>query len=111
MRQYLIKIENNTDAAPGSDHGHNGWVEITQSYGTVPPQGSDGWNIDAELAVATGQNASNLPTLVRRDILAGGPDKDLQTGFFAMSGHVTHQGKRTGPRWYIKATLDDPSIL
>lgn len=108
MRKYLIKLEKNTDAPAGSDHGVSGWVEISQSYGAVPPEGSDGWNIDTQLAIATGQNASNLASLVRRDILAGGPDKDLQTGFFAMSGHVDKTGKRTGPRWYIRSTLNDP---
>ncbi|KAJ9161921.1 Alcohol oxidase [Coniochaeta hoffmannii] len=109
MRKYLIKLENNTDAAAGSDHGVSGWVEISQSYGAVPGQGSDGWNIDTQLAIATGQNVSNLASLVRRDILAGGPDKDQQTGFFAMSGHVDKMGKRTGPRWYIRSTLNDPA--
>jgi choline dehydrogenase len=109
MRKYLLKLEKNTDAPAGSDHGVSGWVEISQSYGAVPGPDSDGWKIDTQLAIATGQNASDLASLVRRDILAGGPDKDRQTGFFAMSGHVDKNGKRTGPRWYIRSTLADPA--
>ena len=110
MRKYLLKLERNTDAVEGTDQfGTNGWVEISQSYGVVPAQGSDGWNIDTQLAIATGQNVSNLASLVRRDILHGGPDKDRQTGFYAMAGHVDKLGKRTGPRWYIRSTLNDPA--
>jgi choline dehydrogenase len=111
MAKYFIKLENNTYEPLGTPgHGFNGWVPLSQAYGTVPNKGSDGWLIDEQLALVTGQNAADIPSLVTRDINnAADVNRDKTTGFYAMSGHVDTTGHRTGPRWYIRSTLNDPA--
>lgn len=110
MRKYFEKLENNTYLPTGTKgHGFDGWVQISQGYGFVPEEGSDGWIIDEQIGISTGQNVSNLASLLTRDINADDPERDESTGFFGMSGHVDLNGKRTGPNAYIKATLADPA--
>jgi choline dehydrogenase len=110
MRKHFEKLENNTYLPAGtSGHGFDGWVQIGQGYGTVPAKGTDGWILDEQIAIATGQNVSNLESLLVRDINGDEPNRDELTGFFALTGHVSPTGKRTGPNLYIKATLADPA--
>lgn len=110
MRKYFEKLENNTYLPTGTEgHGSDGWVQISQGYGVVPAKGTDGWVLDEQIAIATGQNTSNLASLLKRDINSADPKRDESTGFFAMSGHVDPNGNRTGPNVYIKATLNDPA--
>lgn len=110
MRKYFEKLENNTYLPTGTEgHGFDGWVQISQGYGVVPEKGTDGWNLDEQIAIATGQNASNLASLLTRDFNADDPKRDELTGFFGMAGHVDPNGQRTGPNRYIKATLADPA--
>ena len=108
MRTYFERLENNTYLPSGTKgHGFDGWVQISEAYGTVPEKGTDGWVIDEQIALASGQNTSNLASILARDLNALDPNRDKLTGNFAMPGHVDPHGKRTGPNAYVRATLKD----
>lgn len=111
MRQYLVKLEHNDYLTNGSTptHGFDGWLDTSQFPPFWAANTTDDGTIIAELtANATGYQAADLQSLVRRDMNAEDPNRDLSLGIF---GPLTHDknGVRSDPNIYIKQTLADPA--
>ncbi|KAF2187866.1 GMC oxidoreductase [Zopfia rhizophila CBS 207.26] len=108
MRKHLIKLEN-AEYAPGSnDHGHSGYLTITQTP-VVLANGSDDRTFVQIMADATGAGRVSLDQLVTRDMNANDPNRDTSTGIFGTLRHSDSQGRRTGTNTYIRATVRDPA--
>lgn len=112
MRNYFIKLENNTflpKDTPG--HGFDGWCQdsIAPPSWAAANVSSDGKNLAMLLATASGSKASEIETLVGRDINDFSPNRDQEVGIFALPAHETPSGNRTGPNDYLKATVADPA--
>ncbi|CAK7224931.1 hypothetical protein SCUCBS95973_005686 [Sporothrix curviconia] len=110
MRQYLVKVEKNTYLpANTTGHGFDGWL----STAVQPARWAHDSSLPAtrvlkKLAELTGQNASDVASLVNKDILGIEPHKDTRNSFYNMAQHEDKGGKRSSPNNYIKATLKDP---
>jgi len=108
MRKHLLKIENASYAPNDKDHGHDGYLTLTQGQINVS-NGSDGGAMVQALANAIGQSGVSAQELLKRDMNANDPNRDTSTGIFGQLRHADSQGRRVGTNTYIRATLNDPA--
>ena len=108
MRKYFIKLEHNLDIDKSdTSHGFNGWLDVSLGDFSWANGTSDLRTIADVIAKNTGYNASQVPSLVKRDINALDPKRDDTIGIFGGWGHTDKEGHRSSPNNYIRATLKD----
>lgn len=108
MREHLVSLENATYAPNSKDHGHSGYLTLTQEKLNTA-NGSDTAIIEQTLANALGLGGASLQELVTRDMNAKDANRDYSTGIFGQLRHADPQGRRMSPNTYIRATLQDPA--
>ncbi|KAF2732610.1 alcohol oxidase [Polyplosphaeria fusca] len=108
MREHLVSLENAAYAPNDKDHGHDGYLTITQAKVNMG-NGSDGGPMVDLLAGALGSSNMSAAQLVTRDMNAKDLDRDMKTGIFGQLRHADAQGRRTGTNTFIRATLNDPA--
>jgi choline dehydrogenase len=109
MRQYFVRLENNTYLPPGTPgHGFNGWLA------TSTPSPEMAWaNRTAELSILSqlaatlghGSDQAHLFERMRTDANSASPDRDQQQGLFNFPFHHTPLGHRTNANNLLEATL------
>lgn len=107
MRKYLVKIENAAYAPNDTDHGHSGYLTLTQANVNMG-NGSDGKAMVQVMANELGITGATAEELVHKDMNADDGLRDTRTGIFGQLRHADSQGRRVGTNTYIKATLEDP---
>lgn len=108
MREHLVSLENATYAPDSKNHGHSGYLAITQERVNLK-NGSDSGMIAQTLADALGLSDVSLQALFTRDMNAKDPNRDYSTGIFGQLRHADPQGRRMSPNTFIRATLADPA--
>jgi len=101
-----MRLERNVYLPNGTaGHGFKGYLDVMVNDASWIETKTDGPEIIKQLAIATNQDTSNLTALINRDINAPDPNRDTALGFYGLATHATKTGKRSGPAYYIKATL------
>ncbi len=109
MKKYFMKIENNLYLPNGTaGHGFGAYLNTMTMDASWAAAQSDSADIVLQLAIETGQNTTDITSLVNRDINALDPHRDQSLGWFNLVSHATKDVKRSGPNSYIKSTLSDP---
>ncbi|KAF2278039.1 alcohol dehydrogenase [Westerdykella ornata] len=110
MRKYLTKIENAVYTPNDRNHGHSGYLTLTQS-GVNVANSSDGRTLIEAMAQALGLGNVAIEDLLKRDMNADDAQRDESTGIFGQLRHADAQGRRVGTNTYIRATLKDPQAF
>jgi choline dehydrogenase len=103
MRKYLVKMEkvhyNST-----YEHGHNGWLDMTMLDPGFTTS-SDAHTLQQYAAEAAGYTAADTSTLLARDMNGDQPNRDNLVGPFGGVSHVTPEGRRSSPGYYVRDTV------
>jgi choline dehydrogenase len=108
MRRMYQRLERCLYMPSGTaGHGFNGYLSVSQEDPSWVNQASDARTLAELAAGATGGSASQLMTLMRRDMNALDPNRDTTIGIFGGTRHADNAGTRSSPNTYIRATLND----
>ncbi|PVI03829.1 GMC oxidoreductase [Periconia macrospinosa] len=106
IRRILTKIEKNNYLPNGTEgHGFKGWLETNTGDRNVYPATSLRLPIMRAMAKLLGLEPSKIVDYVTSDGNFEGPNRDQQTGMWALPFHVNKGWRRYSPRDRILETL------
>ncbi|KAF2715243.1 GMC oxidoreductase [Pleomassaria siparia CBS 279.74] len=105
MRKYLVQLEkvhyNST-----YEHGHNGWLDMTMldpGFSTS----ADAKQLSQLAAQAAGFSIADTSKLLTQDMNGDQPNRDNLVGPFGGVSHVTPEGRRSSPGYYLRDTVKE----
>ncbi|KAF2181716.1 GMC oxidoreductase [Zopfia rhizophila CBS 207.26] len=106
MRKHLISAERVHYAPNSTNHGHNGWLDMTMLDSGFNGTG-DAPTIMKIAAEDSGASAEQLATLAMRDMNGDQPNRDQLTGIFGGVSHINPNGRRSSPGYYVRDTVKE----
>ena len=111
MRQYLVKLENNTYLPAGTrGHGFHGYLDLSLNDPGVLEGQAHVKTVLAAAAKASGQDPNNIIQLTQADLNNDSPTRDQETGIFGLPAHKTPTGRRVSARDAVVEVLNAKTV-